>query len=175
MKLQFHDNRGAALIELALTTPLFLLLMVGAIELGRVAYFAIEVENAARAGASYGSVNRGNALSSTSSAMITQAAKNDAADLPNLSVTPGTACVCETVTHSSTGTNSESFNPSSGTVSCSDQIIASCTEDDATATQYSITYVTVATQANITPIFNFPGLPSSYALHGYAQLRTLQN
>ena len=62
MKLNFRDNGGAALVELALTTPLFLIMILGETELGRMAYYGIEVENAARAGASYGAVNMGNAL-----------------------------------------------------------------------------------------------------------------
>ena len=160
------------MVELALTTPLFLLLMIGAVELGRVAYYAIEVENAARAGASWGSVNTSNADQTTT---VEDAAKNDAPDLPNLSVTAGTACVCETVTYASDGTQTESFNPNSGTVGCGSATILSCTEDDSAATQFKIKYVTVSTQATITPIFNFPGLPNSYTLYGSSQLRTLQN
>lgn len=170
MKFQFRDNRGSAIIELALTTPLFVLLIMGAAEIGRIAYFAIEVENAARAGASYGSVNISNATYSQSSEV--QAAKNDAPDLPNMSVTAGTACVCETYTYAS-GTTS--YNPSSGTVSCSSQTAQNCTEDDTTAVQTNITYVTVSTQTALDPLIHLPGLPNTYTLTGSSELRTLQN
>lgn len=158
------------MVELALTTPLFLLLIVGAVELGRVAYYSIEVENAARAGASYGSLP-GN---SGDTSNIQLAAQNDAADLTNLTVSSSTACVCETVNHASDGTSTESYAPTSGTADCG-VVATTCREDDAAATQYNIRFVNVTTQTTITPLFNFPGLPSSYTLNGSSELRTLQN
>ena len=56
---------GQALVEAALVLPLLLLLILGALETGSIAYNAIEVENAAEAGALYGSLNRANALLKT--------------------------------------------------------------------------------------------------------------
>ena len=169
-RFQFRDNRGSAIVELALTTPLFVLLIMGAAEIGRVAYYAIEIENAARAGASYGSVNISNAANNPS--LVQQAALNDAPDLPNLTATAGTACVCETYTYAS---GSSSYNPSSGTVSCSSSTAQNCTEDDTIAVQSNITYVTVTTQVSLDPLVHLPGLPKKYNLSGNAQLRTLQN
>ncbi len=46
-------DRGQSLIELALTLPLFILILVGATEFGRFAWATIEASNAARAGAQY--------------------------------------------------------------------------------------------------------------------------
>lgn len=170
MRFPFRDNRGSALVELAITTPLFLLMIMGSLELGRIAYFAVEVANAARAGASYGAVNLGNAnLTST----VQQAAKNDAPDVSNLIVvSPGSQCVCETINPS---TNSPSFNPSSGTTSCTSTTITSCTADSATSIQKVVEYVTVSTSANVDPMVHIPGLPSTYSLSGYSALRVLQN
>lgn len=165
MRLQFRDNRGAALVEVAVTAPIFLLLILGAYELGRVAYFSIEVENAARTGATYGAVNVANATS----ANVAQAAKDDAPNL-SLSVTQGTACVCETVTSSGS-----TFTPSSGSASCTSAAITGCTAENATSVHNVIGYVTVSTQATINSIVSIPGIPSSYTLHGYSQLRILQN
>lgn len=170
MKLPLRDTRGAALVELALTAPLFFLLMMGSVEMGRVAYYAIEVENAARAGASFGAVNIGNA---NLTASVQQAAKNDAPDVSNLIVvTQGGACVCETM---NTSTDSPSFNPSSGTTSCASIAIASCTEETSSSLQSVIQYVTVSTSANIDPLVHVPGLPSSYPLSGYSAMRILSN
>src|ERR1700756_3320722 len=107
MKRRIRDNQGAALVELALTAPLLLFITIGAAELGRIAYAAIEVESAARAGASYGAVNIDNALNSSSS--IQQAAYNDAPNLTTMTATVGTACVCETYTNS---TKTASYSPS---------------------------------------------------------------
>ncbi len=43
-----HRSRGQALVELALVTPILLLLLLGAIDLGRLFYARITVANAAR-------------------------------------------------------------------------------------------------------------------------------
>ncbi|HEV2133524.1 MAG TPA: TadE/TadG family type IV pilus assembly protein [Terracidiphilus sp.] len=170
MKLQLRDNRGAALVELALTTPLFLLLTMGSLEIGRLAYFAIEVANAARAGASYGAVNISNAGSTSN---VQQAAKNDAPDVSDLIVvSQGNACVCETM---NTSTGSPSFSPSSGTTSCTSSTITSCTAESSTSVQSVIEYVTVSTQANVDPMIHVPGLPTAYTLNGYSAMRILQN
>jgi Flp pilus assembly protein TadG len=168
MKPQFNDSSGSALVEMALVAPLFLLLITGGFELGRVAHFAIEVQNAARAGAAFGSVNQGNAAATTS---ITKAAQNDAPDLSGLTATPGTACVCETLTSGSTPT----YSPSSGTVSCTDPTIVACSGSSGTVTYRVVSYVTVSTQATINPVFNVTALPGSYTLHGYSVMRVLPN
>jgi Flp pilus assembly protein TadG len=169
MKWRFHDDSGTALVELALLTPLFLLLTCGAFELGRLAHYEIEVENAARAGASYGGENIGNA--SASSAVI-QAAQNDAPDLPSLQATPSAGCVCETLNLSS---GTPTFSPSAGTVSCTDPTITSCTGTSSTISQSVVTYVLVNTSATVSPIFTVKGLPTSYTLHGSAAMRILPN
>lgn len=167
---RFKDNRGAALIELALVSPLFFILMVGACEMARVAYYAIEVENAARAGASFGAVNIGNAgLEGT----VEQAAMNDAPDISNLIVvTKGNVCVCEQLTVSS---DSPSFNPTSGTTDCLSSTITGCTANSSTTLDSVIEYVTVSTSANINPLIHIPGLPSTYNLSGYSAMRILSN
>jgi Flp pilus assembly protein TadG len=169
MKFRFNDDSGAALIELAVVMPLFLLITFGAFELGRVAHYAVEVENAARAGASYGGENMGNA---TLTSAVIQAAKNDAPDLPGLTATPGAGCVCETL-NLTTGT--PTFNPSGGTLSCADTTITSCTGSSSTITQSVVSYVTVNTSATVTPAFKVSGLPTSYTLHGYSAMRILPN
>lgn len=167
MKLEFRDSRGAALVELAVTAPFFLLILMGAFELGRLAYYAIEVENAARTGATYGAVNVGNSTSPN----IIQAAKDDAPNL-TLAVTKGTGCVCETLT---TSTGAETFNPSSGTAACTPAFFASCSSENSTSIDNPLGYVTVSTQATVNVLFHIPALPNSYTLHGYSQLRILQN
>src|SRR4029077_10530393 len=49
-----RSQSGQSLVELALLTPLLLLLLVGTVEMGRYAYISVLVANAARAGAAYG-------------------------------------------------------------------------------------------------------------------------
>ena len=175
MRFRFRDNCGAALVELALTTPLFILLLMGSVELGRIAYYAIEVANAARAGASFGAVNKGNAADD---ANILNAAKSDAPDLPNLIATPNHSCVCETIDNS-TKPAITSFNPSitssPATVGCKTAIIDACTASSGTSTQKVIYFVTVSTQADVDPMVHLPGLPNVYTLRGYSALRVLAN
>lgn len=170
MKFRFRDDRGAALVEVALWTGLiFLPLVMGTFEVARLAYYSIEVENSARAGASYGSVNLGNAYNNQTT--IKQAAKNDARDLANLVATPDTSCVCETVTHSN-GTTTTSF---SSAMQCKSSNYPACNSDNATSTQYSIQYTTVSTSANVSTLFTIPGFPSTRTLGGYSALRVLGN
>src|SRR5712671_2785462 len=49
-----RSQSGQSLVELALLTPLLLLLLIGTVEMGRYAYIDILVANAARAGAAFG-------------------------------------------------------------------------------------------------------------------------
>lgn len=174
-KKQFLENRGAALVELALTTPLFILLLMGAVELGRLAYYSIEVENAARAGASFGAVNKGNAADSGN---IQVAAENDAPDLPNLVTTPAHSCVCETI-DSSTKPSLTSFSPSitssPATADCKSAAMIACTVVTSTSSQKLVEFVTVSTQADVDPIVHLPGLPALYTLRGFSALRVLAN
>ncbi len=50
-------ERGQALVEFALTAPILLLLVLGAVDYGRVYYRAVQVSQAARNGAAYASMN----------------------------------------------------------------------------------------------------------------------
>jgi Flp pilus assembly protein TadG len=44
-----RSDRGDSLVELALLLPILTMLLVGTVDLGRLAYMSIEVANAARA------------------------------------------------------------------------------------------------------------------------------
>jgi Flp pilus assembly protein TadG len=50
-------RRGAAAVELAITLPVLMLIVLGAIDFGRFAYYYIAVTNVARAGGAYGIMN----------------------------------------------------------------------------------------------------------------------
>lgn len=77
------------MIELAVGLPMLLLFLFGAADFGRLFYAAIEVANAAAAGANYGALKSTNM---TDTAGIRQAAQNDAVDLSNLSVDSTKVC-----------------------------------------------------------------------------------
>jgi Flp pilus assembly protein TadG len=113
----FRSDRGQSLIELALLTPVLMILVVGLVEMGRYASLSILVGNAARAGAQFGSQNLADAANTTG---ITCAAENEslsggtAPACPSsnplaLTVTPTTVCGCDnggTITAMATCTSS---------------------------------------------------------------------
>ena len=55
-------SEGVAAVELAIILPLILFSLIAVIELGRLAYYSIEVSNAAHAGAAYGAQSRSHRL-----------------------------------------------------------------------------------------------------------------
>lgn len=150
MKSRRRGESGQALVETAIVAPVFFLMLMGSAELARVAYLAIEVANAAHAGAQYASQNAGtmedNQNNATSNGTAA-AAQNDGYNVSGLSVTatPGTTC--------SDGT----------TPTTSSTALPSC----ASGAVY-LPYITVTASAQFTPIVHIPGLPSSFTLSSSA-------
>ncbi len=140
------DEIGQAVIELALMLPIFVLLLVGGAEFGRLAYASIEVSNAARAGVAYGAQNHITASDATG---MQQAATNDGANVSGLSATGTHFCSC-----------------SNGTAS-------TCLPTDC-AGALIVEYVQVNTSASVNPLFYYPGLPRIFTLTGQAVMRVEQ-
>jgi Flp pilus assembly protein TadG len=140
-----HGETGQSLVETALVLPLLVTILLGGAEVAQVAYAAIEVANAARAGAQYGAQNGGTA---SDTAGIATAAANDAANL-NLTTTSSYSCVC-----------------SNGSAS-------TCANTDC-ANSHIEEILTVNTQATVNPMFHIPGLPTTYTLKGQAIQKCLQ-
>jgi Flp pilus assembly protein TadG len=141
-----RDESGASLVEMALVSPLFLLLTFGVVDFGRAFYLAIEVAGGANAGASYASQNP------TDVTGIQTSAQNAAPDVPNLSVpTPTYVCEC------ADGTNSSA--------SCA--VIPSCTG----GLNY-VYSVNVTVTGTYTPLVRWPGIPSSMTLSSSASMRS---
>jgi Flp pilus assembly protein TadG len=144
VRRESNGERGQAMIEFALILPVLLLILVGVIELGRAAYFYLEVADAAKAGAQFGSQTMANA---ENPAAILQAAQNNAVDLPtNLSgyLTSQVTCTCP-------GTGVAS--PCGGAAGCA----------------YPTVYLTViVTNYPLNPIFTYPGLPSTFNINNYS-------
>lgn len=138
-----RGEAGQSLVEAAVAAPMFFLLLMGAGELARVAYVAIEVSNAARAGAQYGAQSSANWGDSTG---IATAASEDAANVSGLTTTSSTGNTC------SDGTAATSSN---GTVSC-----ASGAQPLGT--------VTVTSSASFDPLIHIPGLPTTMNLSSSA-------
>lgn len=151
-----EGETGSALVELALSIPLFMLVLLGAAEFARVTYAAIEVTNAARAGAQY-AATLGGATGDTTG--IQNAAQNDAYDL-GTSVTTSVyadTCVCS--------------GAESTTVACT----STCPSG-----QHILETVTIKATATYDPLITpsgwFPNLVGSYGpfnLSAYAQQMVL--
>src|SRR5437868_14236831 len=88
-----YGDKGQAFVELALVLPIFILLLVGIAEVGRLAYASIEVSNAARAGVAYAAQSH---TTAQDSANIQLAATQDAPDVSSLTATTRQSCACET-------------------------------------------------------------------------------
>jgi Flp pilus assembly protein TadG len=140
-----HCELGASLVEFAIVLPLFVLLMLGAIDIGRAIYEATEIAGAAQAAAVYGSQNP------TDTTGMTNAAKSDAPAVTNLSVT-NAAYGCE----------------------CSDGTFynASCAAMPSCSTTTQVYRVNVTVTGTYTPLFPWPGVPSSIALSSSASMRS---
>jgi Flp pilus assembly protein TadG len=136
---------GQSLVETALGVSLCGILMLGAVEFGRLAYAGIEVSDAARVGAEFGS--QSHALAQDLANMQV-AGSQDAPNVSNLTVTATHFC------------------------QCSDGTSIQCTSD--CSGLRLIEYVQVVTSASVDPLIYVPGLPKSYTLSGKAVMRVVQ-
>ena len=143
---KMRSDTGQSMVELALMFPIFILLLVGAAEFGRLAYAAIEVSNAARAGASYGSLSHTRASDFTNIELV---ATTDAANLTGVTALATDFCACST----------------GGTITCS-TALTSCPSP-----ARIIEYVQVNTSASFDPLFHLSGLPTTFQLTGQAIMR----
>jgi Flp pilus assembly protein TadG len=168
LKRDLHNDSGSAFVELALVAPLLMLMMIGAAELGRIAYFAIEVSNAARAAVAYGSQTTSSASDFTG---MQNAAINDASSIASLTFpSPGmtNACVCQTAIFGGATTTTAQG-------SCASISITTCPTSTTTGvTKTIVEYVQASTQAQVSTMFHYPGIPRSFTLHGFAQMRVIQ-
>jgi Flp pilus assembly protein TadG len=145
-----RNDYGQAFVELALILPLFIVLLVGAAELGRLAYASIEVANAARAGVAYAAQSH---ITASDNAGIQLAATQDAPDIVTTwTVDVTQSCTCTDGTH----------------ITCSDWATR-C------ASPFRILeYVQVNTAAPVDTLFHLPGIPNQVTMRGQAVMRVEQ-
>jgi Flp pilus assembly protein TadG len=144
-----REDKGQAFVELALILPVFILLLVGAAELGRLAYASVEVTNAARAGVAYAAQNH---VTASDTSGIQLAATQDAPDITSISAVATQSCVC------SDGTAITCANAGTKCLSPG-RIIES---------------VQVTTSANINTLFHLPAIPNTVTMRGQAIMRVEQ-
>jgi len=91
-RLFWKSSRGQSMTELAIAVPVLALLLVASADFARVFYFSIAVNNAARAGAQYGSQTIATAGDING---MKAAATQDAPNLPTIAAT-AQLCTCGT-------------------------------------------------------------------------------
>lgn len=138
--------RGQAMVEMAVALPVLAVLLLAASDFARLYYANIEVANAARAGAQYGSQS---VITAADTAGMEAAAKADGSNLSNLTAT-ASQCTCL----------------SSTTVAACP---ASYCADSPTGT-----FVEVDTTATFHTQINYPGIPSQVTLDGKAVMMVAQ-
>lgn len=154
-----RGQSGQSLVEVALVTPLLLAMLFGAIEFGRFAYISILVENAARAGAAYGSIG---VIQSTDTTGIEAAADNDfqgnGQSSSDLTVSSTATCGCDSDGAMTTAGCTTENNPTAG----------SCT-----AGQWQV-MISVTASGTFHSIFQYPWVPNSITLSRTVILRVNQ-
>jgi len=151
-----RGQNGSAFVELALSLPVLMVVLVGAADFARVLYMGIELTNAARAGAQYGAHNL------TQSGDITTMRSTAIAAAPNITgmtATPTQNCRC--------ATNSGTFSALAGGTTCSDPPTTSCPG------KHRVMMVTVQTQATFTIIARNIVLPRTLTLTRTATQRVV--
>jgi Flp pilus assembly protein TadG len=171
-KHSLRSDRGASLLETALIVPFLTLVLFGVAEIGRIAYAAIEVSNAARAGAAYGAQNHVTAqqtgtIASGTNDEIDVAAVNEAPNITDLTATSSFYCVCQTVDTSTGAVTTTSISCSTAGTACGES-------SSGTTVNMVVEYVDVNTQATVSTLLSFPGIPNSFNLTGSAQMRVAQ-
>jgi Flp pilus assembly protein TadG len=144
-------DSGNAVLELALSLPLFLILIVGGAEIANLAWASVQVNNAARAGAAFGSISRTNAADITH---IQLAAQNEA---PRLAITfpspPTQLCSCVDSGGSPT------------VITCGPEALTDCPWPSTIQVA-----VKVNTQATVRPLVHYIGLPATFTVNAQATL-----
>jgi len=155
--LSFGGECGQALIETAISSILLVGILLGGVQLGMMAYAAIEVANSAKAAVQYGAMNGGAwTRSGLDQRGMLAAAQADAGNLVSdisFVTAPTYTCTC-------TG---------AGVPNCGNSPPTGCTGSHLLIT------VRVNTQATYRPLFRFPGSDSwGITLRGSAQEDVLQ-
>lgn len=140
---------GQSLVETAITVSLITLLVAAAVDFGIAFYKDIEVTDAARAGATYGSTDPGD---TTGMANAAKAAAHDIATDTTFSAVGSWGCEC--------------FNGWTPTIPGPN----SCTTPPA-CSMNTVDYVSVTVSDQYTPIFPWPGIPSAIPMSSTVTMR----
>jgi Flp pilus assembly protein TadG len=154
---------GQSAVEFAFVLPVLIVLLLAVADFGRVFFVSVAVNNAARAGAQYGSQAKATAQDTPG---IQTAAANDFGCVAS----GGVSCP----NHSNWSTPTVSVctcGPLFGTVTACPTTGSNFYCKDSWA---QTTYVTVNTSATYSTILPYPGVPSSMTLTGQAIMQVQQ-
>lgn len=153
-----RGEAGTAVVEFAILAPVFIFLLIGMIEVGRFAYFALLAANAARAGAQYGAQNQ---TTMVDTASMTTAALNDAQN--------GIGYVNWTVPGAITANCYYTTSVGGGTPTGWD-LCSNITGPPPANTTYTY-YVQVNVTGTFSSILSYPGIPKTLPVSGSATIR----
>lgn len=160
LKSALADESGSALLELTLVVALLgmpMLLAVG--EMGSLVYASAEIENAAHAGALYGSQS---ATFASDTAGMISAAQTEASDFGVLLVvTPLTYYACASAVG---GTQYIGINAQANAK-------AACTGTN----NHAVQFVQVSVTLQVTPLIRCPGLLTTITLNGSSVMEVQQS
>jgi Flp pilus assembly protein TadG len=142
------SERGQSAVEFAVVVPILVLLLVVISDFGRIFFVSISVNNAARAGAQYGSQFVTNAKDSSG---MVAAANLDGANISGWNAPTASECTC--------------VNPPGALTACPGNYCSHTT---------TANYVEVDTSATYHTLLTYPGIPSSYNLTGKAVMQVQQ-
>jgi Flp pilus assembly protein TadG len=146
---RWRRNRGVAMVELALSLPVLVTVLVGGADFGRAFYTAIQLVAASRAGAAYGAHSAAN---SSDSSGIRVAAAYAA---PNISLTANSTDIPDAGQYpvcASDDTGTATFTPQASPATCSSACPGS--------TDHMLCFVKVTTTKAFTMISSYiPGVP----------------
>ena len=161
----FRRQSGQALVEMAFVVPLLLVLALGVIEVGRYAYIAILVGNAARAGAAYGAQSNQQSNDSTGiqnaaqydfAGGITSSSSANGLSQSTLTVTSVASCGCDSSGSVTTyGCNVAAGNANPGVCPAGSRWVV---------------FVSVTASGTFNSLFGYPGIPSSITVSKTATL-----
>ena len=137
---------GQSVVEFSLIAAVTMTLLLAASDFSRMFFTSIAVNDAARAGAQYGSQNL---VTAADIAGMESAATTDGTNISGLSAT-ASQCTCGTST-----------------------TVAACASNYCTNNP-GATYVTVNTRATFSTFVTYPGIPSSTTLTGQAIMQVQQ-
>jgi Flp pilus assembly protein TadG len=159
-----RSARGAAAVEFAVSFPVLIAVLIGAIDFARVFYWDMGLTTAARAGAQYGA--RGTTQAQDSAAMKAAALAAAQTDLPTLALSDITATCALKCEPDAPTTSTYSLTDPTGGNACTNAS-PSCSGGN-----HLIWTVTVTASKTFTTFARYPGVPSSLPITRRAVMRT---